>query len=202
MRAREALDLMGRALEQPSDCVDLAVMTICPNDGSFASDRLPVLRSPTYGSLMRHDHAPREIGGGKINLRALARSQGRDVVRSKVIDVVVAQLTRVLRSREEDISRVRPLGEIGLDSLMALELVMNLEECFGIHVALAGSAGTMTIAALADEIISHVDLDPVVEEVVATTLARQHLKTIEPVQVEALKGMMSEQANKTKRLLV
>jgi phthiocerol/phenolphthiocerol synthesis type-I polyketide synthase C len=202
MRAREALDLMGHALEQPPDCVDLAVMTISPNDGSFGSDRLPVLRSPTYGSLIDHGHAQREIGGGKVDLRALARSQGRDEVRAKVIDVVVSQLARVLRSREEDISRVRPLGEIGLDSLMALELVMNLEECFGIHVSLAGSAGTLTIAALADEIISHVDLDPVVEEVLATTLAGQHLKTVEPSQVEALKGMMSEQANKAKRLLV
>jgi acyl carrier protein len=39
--------------------------------------------------------------------------------------MIVTQLAHVLRSREEDISRVRPLGEIGLDSLMALDLVMN-----------------------------------------------------------------------------
>jgi phthiocerol/phenolphthiocerol synthesis type-I polyketide synthase C len=199
MRAREALDLMANVLEQPPDCSDLAAMTLSPSDGSFGSDRLPVLRSPTYAGFVRRDHGHSD--SGKIDLRALARSEGRDAVRRKVMDVVVAQLARVLRSREEDISRVRPLGEIGLDSLMALELVMNLGDCFGIHVSLAGSAGALNIAGLADEIIAHVDSEPVIEDVVATALAGQHLKTVEIGQVEALKGMMGEQANKAKRVL-
>ena len=57
---------------------------------------------------------------------------------------------------------------------MALELVMNLEECFGIDIPLAGSSGGMTIADIADEIIAHVELDRDRDDGVIATLAEQH----------------------------
>ena len=101
----------------------------------------------------------------------------------------------MLHLREEDISHVRPLGEIGLDSLMALELVMNLEECFGIHVPLSGSSGGMTISDIADEIIAHVGFDRDQDDAMVTTLAEQHRRDdIEPGHLETLKGMMNEKA--------
>jgi acyl transferase domain-containing protein/NADPH:quinone reductase-like Zn-dependent oxidoreductase/short-subunit dehydrogenase/acyl carrier protein len=201
MRAREALDLMAQALEHPSDSADLAVMTISPNDGSFGSDRLPILRSPTYASLVRHDHDHSKSDTGRIDLRALARTEGMDVLRRKVTDVIVVQLARVLHSREEDISRVRTLGEIGLDSLMAIELVMNLEECFGIHVSLAGSAGTLTIPGVVDEIIGQIDAEHSTDEVALTALAEQHAPKVDQGQIQALKGVINEDAQRTKRLL-
>ena len=40
---------------------------------------------------------------------------------------------------------MRPLGEIGLDSLMALELAMVLEKSFAIHVPLAGASGAKSV---------------------------------------------------------
>jgi phthiocerol/phenolphthiocerol synthesis type-I polyketide synthase C len=81
--------------------------------------------------------------------------------------MIVTQLAHVLRSREEDISRVRPLGEIGLDSLMALDLVMNLEKNFGMDISLSGSAD-LTVLGVADEIIAHVNIGTRHEEVVIT----------------------------------
>jgi len=200
LRAREALDLMAQALTQPSDLAELAAMTISPNDGSFSSDRLPVLRSPTYAALVKQAQGLRESDAGRIDLQALIQSEGVDVARRKVTDIIVAQLARVLHSREEDISRTRPLAEIGLDSLMALELVLNLEESFGIHVSLSGSAGGLTVSAVADEIIAHVDADVGQEEAIVTTLAEQHAETVEAGHVEALKELMEETHN-VKRLL-
>jgi acyl carrier protein len=113
--------------------------------------------------------------------------------------VISSQLAHVLHLREEDISHVRPLGEIGLDSLMALELVMNLEECFGIHIPLSGSSGAMTISDIADEIMAHVGLDR--EEAVVGKLAEQHHGEIDSAQLETLKGMMTEEVHAPKRLL-
>ena len=200
MRAREALELMGQALELPSDAIDLAVMTISPNDGSFRSSRLPVLRSPTYAYLV--DQA-RGLGEGEvsvIDLRALVQAESIDVVRRKVADIIVTQLAHVLHSREEDISRVRPLEEIGLNSLMALELVINLEKSFGMDISLAGSAG-LTVLGIADEIIAYVNVDSRREEVVVTTLAEQHAEKVEPGQIETIKGMLNDTSQKAKRLL-
>jgi acyl transferase domain-containing protein/NADPH:quinone reductase-like Zn-dependent oxidoreductase/NADP-dependent 3-hydroxy acid dehydrogenase YdfG/acyl carrier protein len=201
MRAREALDLMAQALQEPSDVVDLAVMTISPSEGSFGSDRLPVLRSPTYANMVRHDRDHGKSDAGRIDLRALARTESTDVLRRRITEVIVVQLARVLHSREEDISRVRTLGEIGLDSLMAIELVMNLEECFGFHFSLAGSAGTLTIPGVVDEILGQIDVGRSAADTALTTLAEQHMPKVEAAQVQAFKGMVSDEAQKAKRLL-
>ena len=201
MRAREALALMAQALEQPAATADLAVMTISPNEGSFSAERLAVLRSPTYEAFVSAGHRLGEGEAESIDLHALAAKDGIEAARRKVSDVISAQLAHVLHLREEDISQVRPLGEIGLDSLMALELVMKLEECFGIHIPLSGSSGSMTIAEIADEIIAHVGLDRDRDDAVVAALAEQHHADVEPAQLEALKGMMNEEARTPKRLL-
>jgi NADPH:quinone reductase-like Zn-dependent oxidoreductase/acyl carrier protein/NADP-dependent 3-hydroxy acid dehydrogenase YdfG len=201
LRAREGLDLMAQAMEQSDNSVSTAVMTISPNDGSFAIDRLPVLRSPTYGILTSQDARQGDRDGGKIDLGALLQSESIDVVRRRVSDIIVSQLSRVLHSREDDISRVRPLAEIGLDSLMALELVMNLEQAFGSTISLAASAGALTVSGVADEIIAQFGIEHGHEDVAISTLAQQHLEKVEAGQLDVLKDMIIEEAQKAKRLL-
>jgi acyl carrier protein len=138
---------------------------------------------------------------GRIDLRALAKTESADSLRRKVSDVIVTQLARVLHSREEDISRVRTLGEIGLDSLMAIELVMNLEECFGFHFSLAGSAGQLTIPGVVDEILGQLDVGHTADDAALTTFAEQHMPKVETAQVQALKGIVNDEAQKGKRQL-
>jgi acyl carrier protein len=205
MMAREALELMSQAIEQSAGNQDAAVITISPNDGSFGGDRLSVLKSPTYANFIsRGQKAEGEVES--IDLHAIAASGGVEAARRKVADVISAQLAHVLHLREEDISLVRPLGEIGLDSLMAVELVMNLEEVFGIQIPLAGSSGGMTINDIADQIIAHVGLDRDREEargdaVVSKLADEHHGEKIEASQVEAIKGLMNDENRAAKRLI-
>ena len=83
MQAREALDLMAQALQQPSDAADLAVMTISPNDGTFGVDRLPVLRSPTYAAMVREQPRRQRERRRPIDLRALAQTEGVEAARAR-----------------------------------------------------------------------------------------------------------------------
>jgi acyl carrier protein/NAD(P)-dependent dehydrogenase (short-subunit alcohol dehydrogenase family) len=201
MEARQALVLLEQALKQPSAAADLAVMTVVLGEGTFSADRLPVLRSPTYEDYISAGRKAREVDAERIDLHALAAKDGVEAVRGKVAEVIVIQLARVLHMREQDISRVRPLGEIGLDSLMALELVMNLEECFGLKIPMAGASGGMTIADIADQIIAHVGLDEHREDAAALVLADQHQAAVEPAQLAVLKDIMDEEVRAPKRLL-
>jgi phthiocerol/phenolphthiocerol synthesis type-I polyketide synthase C len=153
LRAREALELMQRALSYSPLHPDAAVITISPNDGGFPSDLLPVLKSPTYARLTREGRAA-DSGAIQIDVKALLKKEGVDAARVKISDVIVTQLARVLHAPEEDISRTRPLADIGLDSLMALELVSGLEQTFGIDVPLSASAGTLTVVGIAEAILS------------------------------------------------
>ena len=47
----------------------------------------------------------------------------------------------------------KPLAEIGLDSLMGVELAISIEERFALHGSLTASATGLTISELGDQII-------------------------------------------------
>jgi NADPH:quinone reductase-like Zn-dependent oxidoreductase/acyl carrier protein len=153
LRAREALELMHQALSYAPLHPDAAVMTISPNDGGFSSDLLPVLKSPTYARLTREGRAA-DAGAVQIDVKALLKAEGADAARQKISNVIVTHLARVLHAPEEDIARTRPLADIGLDSLMALELVSGLEQTFGIDMPLSTSAGSLTVVGIAEAIIN------------------------------------------------
>jgi NAD(P)-dependent dehydrogenase (short-subunit alcohol dehydrogenase family)/acyl carrier protein len=185
MRAAEALDLMAQALELPAS-PDLAVINISPTEGIFTADRLQVLKSPTYANLVRGDQADGENVAGHLDLHAIAKTQGIEAARRALTGVIVSQLARVLHAREEEVSRVRPVGEIGLDSLMALEFAMSLEDSFGIHVALTSSIGSLTIGGLANEIICQLDLEPTQESAMVRSIAERHIGKSETRQMAVL----------------
>jgi acyl transferase domain-containing protein/NADPH:quinone reductase-like Zn-dependent oxidoreductase/acyl carrier protein len=189
MRAREALDLMAQALSQPA-ALELAVMTISPTEGLFPADRLPVLSSPTFASLVAKGPADAGVVGG-MDLRAIAAAEGVDAMRRKLTDVIVSVLACVLRTRGEDISRVRPLADIGLDSLMALEFAMNLEDSFGVHVSLTSAVGALTVASLATEIIGQLNLQETSASTMVRTIAEHHLSAVEPDQLALLQEIAS-----------
>jgi phthiocerol/phenolphthiocerol synthesis type-I polyketide synthase C len=196
MTAREALDLMARALGENRTMVEDAVITIAPQEGALRADLLPVLKSPTYAAFVSRQRSEAATVD-KIDLRALVKTEDRDAVRQRVGDVVVAQLARVLHFREEDISRVRPLVDMGLDSLMALELAMNLEECFGVHFTLAGSAGSLTVTSLADEIIAQASVDEGAEtQPAAAAMAESHLDTVGQEHVALLSELLKAEGRK------
>jgi acyl transferase domain-containing protein/NADPH:quinone reductase-like Zn-dependent oxidoreductase/acyl carrier protein/short-subunit dehydrogenase len=197
MAAREALELMARAIGQAGES---PVIVISPNNGAIASDRLVTLRSPTYAGFVSRNQKVGETAGTRIDLQALAAGAGAEAVRRKVADVICAQLSHVLHLREDDINHVRPLGEIGLDSLMAVELVMNLEECFGIQIPLGSSSGAKSIVELADEIVAYVGIDRDEHALKANTVAEQHIASLDAGQRQALKDIVAGDALSAKRL--
>jgi len=201
MQAREALDLMAQVIEQSGDSVNSAVVTIAPSDGNFAGDRLPVLSSPTYAQFVGRNQKLGEGEAERVDLQALAAASGLEAARRKVADIISTELARVLHLREEDISQVRPLGEIGLDSLMAVELVMNLEQAFGTQIPLGGSAGAMTIADIADEVIAYIGLDRDRDHLKVASVMQQHAVQLDAAEHKALKDVMSESVKAPKRLV-
>jgi phthiocerol/phenolphthiocerol synthesis type-I polyketide synthase C len=198
MRAREALDLMGQALALPA-AANLAVMTISPSDGLFSANRLAVLRSPTYASYVREVEDGGEAAA-HLDFDAIARKEGVEGVRSKLTDVIVSELARVLHAREDEVSRTRPLGEIGLDSLMLLEFAMNFEERFGIHVSLTSSVGALTVMSLANEVISQIDLKIPHEDSVVRAFADRHIASAKPGEMTTLNEIANSRGSKTKGL--
>jgi len=200
MRASDALDLMAQALALPS-APDLAVMTISQTEGLFTADRLAVLKSPTYLRLAAKGQKDVGAVGGVLDLRAIAQAEGLDGLRRRLTDAVVTGVARVLRAREEEISRVRPLSDIGLDSLMALEFAMNLEDRFGIPVALTSAVGSLTVGGLANEIMAQINLDEGPADTMVKTITEHHVNKAAPRELEILEEIVGDQevTNKAKK---
>jgi phthiocerol/phenolphthiocerol synthesis type-I polyketide synthase C len=200
MRAREALELMEQALARGGDRADTAVITISPNDTVFSAERLAVLRSPTYAAMTKRGQQA-EGESAQIDLRALIDAEGIDAARRKASDVIVVQLARVLHAQESEISRTRPLADIGLDSLMALELVGNLETAFGISIPLSTSAGTLTVTGVADAILANFDAEGAEKPSAVTALAEQHLETVPAEDIKGVAAMIEGESRKISRVI-
>jgi acyl transferase domain-containing protein/NADPH:quinone reductase-like Zn-dependent oxidoreductase/acyl carrier protein len=181
MPARDALDLLGQALAESREATDPAVLIVSSSGGRLRKEFAAVLRSPTYKEFVSQSDGDE---ASAIDLRALLASEDIDSVRRKVTKIVVDRLGKVLHARPEDISRVRPMAELGLDSLMTLELAMDLEGAIGINFSMERSVGSLTIPNLVDEIIAQVSsagdpeeqedpagIRPVTTEVLAPTTA-------------------------------
>jgi acyl carrier protein len=170
-------------------------MTISQTEGLFKADRLAVLNSPTYMRLAARGQKDTAMAAGVMDLQAIARNEGLDGLRLRLSDVIVTGVARVLRAREEEISRVRPLSDMGLDSLMALEFAMNLEDRFGIHVALTSAIGDLTVGNLANEIMAQINLDDGPASAMVRTVADHHVKKAAPQELAIIEEIVGDQTS-------
>ncbi|WP_375410016.1 SDR family NAD(P)-dependent oxidoreductase [uncultured Methylobacterium sp.] len=185
MDARRCLDLMAEALENQSSDPDDAVVAIASMHWGKARERLATMRSPSYNELGSDQQM--EAGGvAAIDIGALLKTQDIDSVRKTVADAIVEDIARILRLPKDDISRVRQLSEIGLDSLMGVELGASLQERFALEVPPSGISSGLTVTELTETLIQSISA-PVDESAAAVmSLAQRHasegvdVRTLEP----------------------
>ena len=112
IKARVALDALGEALAKPNAGGSLVIADI---NWSTARAHLPLIASPTYGRLARGEAASAASADAVIDLDDLAARLGPAQARRVVADVLVEEIGRILRLPRDDVSRTKPLAEIGLE---------------------------------------------------------------------------------------
>ena len=131
------------------------------------------MRSPSYVEL-GSDHQAETGAAAAIHIGALLKSQDIDAVRKTVADAIVEDIARILRLPKDDIGRTRQLSEIGLDSLMGVELGASLQERFALDAPPSGVSSGLTVNELAETLIQSVSA-PVDETAgLDMTLALKH----------------------------
>jgi acyl carrier protein len=155
MKARTALDALAEALAFDGGPGGDANVFIADVNWSAARSHLPLLNAPAYGGLTAGDAAADTASeNGAVDLRELVSRLGADQARRAVVDILVEEVARVLRLPRDEVSRTKPLAEIGLDSLMAVELTLSLERRFTMDTPLSASAGASNVVDLAATILS------------------------------------------------
>ncbi len=153
MTARAALERLADALSYNDAERGAASLAVAAVTWSAAREHLPVLQTPVFSSLMHGAQASEAAGQAKIVVRDLVEQDGIEGATSKIAETLQEEIARILRLPREDVSRNKPLMEIGLDSLMAVELGMGLEQRFALDAPLSTSAGAMTVNELAEHVV-------------------------------------------------
>ncbi len=170
IKAGVALDALGEALADSN--VGPSVV-IADMNWTTARAHLPLLASPTYGRLARGAANADPTADAVVDLIDLVARLGPDQARRAVADILVEEIGRILQLPRGEVNRTKPLAEIGLDSLMAVELTMSLESRFALDAPLAG-AGGLSVGDLAGHLLAiHGEL-AAPELDVAEDLARRH----------------------------
>ena len=176
MIAQDALRLMGQVLGDVSTDPDDAVVAIAPITWSAARQHLAVLKAPAYRKLASQDEG---VSGDKekIDIADLVAKNSPDEARKLISGLIVDEIARVLRLPREDVARTTPLSEIGLDSLMAVELGLGLQERFILDAPISATASSFTVNELADHIIGLATGTLSEDEALTRTMMERHLGT-------------------------
>lgn len=152
MRAFEALAHLGRLLSLGS-AADPVQFYAGLSSGSGA-DKLGLLKSAAFLELAQPGGEARTMHAE--DLGSTLRGKSREEAVGIVTGVLRREVAEILRMAEGKVDLSRPLADLGLDSLMALELHMALEAAIGVQIAVVGT-GDRSLLDLAGTIVDQFD---------------------------------------------
>ena len=143
--ALEALEAM--LLEDRSD---LSVLEL---DWRALSRFLPSAASPKFAELARAGGDVAVAEEGTQDLKRLFTELSEDQLQSTVVEMLKVEIGEILRIAPAKIDAARSIQQMGLDSLMAVELAVAVESRFGIRLSVISLSDSPTISKLATAII-------------------------------------------------
>ncbi|MCC7274573.1 MAG: SDR family NAD(P)-dependent oxidoreductase, partial [Alphaproteobacteria bacterium] len=147
--AQTALDGLDWAFD-PDGRPIAAAYAVARIDWALARRELAATRAPTFESVGVRQGA-RPAGDATALLEKL-RALPREEVADALLEIVVEEIARVLRLPAKEVDRHRPLAEIGMDSLMMLELRTTVEGTLQIELPMMSLSSGITPADVARKV--------------------------------------------------
>lgn len=124
-----------------------------------AAHSLAVVNEPLFSLIMRRSNQHVGSGeGGEIDLVALIDGKAPAAAQDVLFSVLAGEIADTLRVPKESIGLNSVLKDIGLDSLMAVELGMNFEQNTGFDIPLSSLADNATVGDLTRRLYEKVSL--------------------------------------------
>lgn len=142
MTAAEALDNLPALWS-----TGLPVLTFAAVRWESARRHLPILATPTFSSFVGPS------GTGEEDLRERLAEISPDEATGLVVAVLTEEVARIMSASPSRIDPHQPLSEIGMDSLMAVELRLALESRLGIDIPILSLSDGTTLTKIAARIV-------------------------------------------------
>jgi phthiocerol/phenolphthiocerol synthesis type-I polyketide synthase C len=162
-KVRDALvgRLGGLALsaEQALRALDAVLLTQTPRLGFLELDWnvlrrfLPAAQAPKFSGLARHDGTSTTSHETTQDLRRRLTELPEGELLPAVSDIVRGEIAQILRIAPERLEPSASLFDMGMDSLMAVELATSIESRLGIQLSAMALSDTPTIERIAARIV-------------------------------------------------
>ena len=148
LTAAEALAALGTLIGRVTGHVVVAEI------GSRMQRMLPVLRTTRFEECIPARGAEDADGAAALmeSLRGMSAGDAHVVLQGWLVRMI----SRILRLPPDKVSPEAPLTSIGLDSLMAVELLLSLEEAFGVRLPQNLLADAGSIAKLIERVLPYI----------------------------------------------
>ncbi len=149
LKAQVALDMVENHVAADPGTVDAAVVMISEIDWTAARN-LPVARNALFEVILRSaDQHAAGAEGTTMDLVAMIEGKSPQEAEDILFDLVAGEIAAILRVSKDTVTRGKILKEIGLDSLMAVELGMSFQQNTGFDMPLSGVADNTTVGDIA-----------------------------------------------------
>ncbi|MBB4350342.1 type I polyketide synthase [Aliirhizobium cellulosilyticum] len=146
MKARDALEQVENYLVSETGSIDGAAVMIAEVDWN-AVRMLPIATASVFETAMRAaGNAQSSADGDQIDLEALIHGKSADEAQYILHKIVAAEIAAILRVTEDSITPEKVLKDVGLDSLMAMELGMSFQQKTGFDIPLSGVGEDTTVS--------------------------------------------------------
>jgi acyl transferase domain-containing protein/NADPH:quinone reductase-like Zn-dependent oxidoreductase/acyl carrier protein len=144
MTAAEALDTLPALLAAGRATVGMAAIRWGALKGSLA-----LLDAPQFQEL----DAAAIDAAADVDLAAMLAECSPAEAQARVTGMLVEEVARIMKLAPDRIEPQRPLAEFGMDSLMAVELRLAVEQRFGVTIPLLALSEGATLGAMAGRIV-------------------------------------------------
>ncbi len=156
LSAKEALDGLMALMALPQDDLETAAVGYARIDWHSARKDLALLGTPLVSLLGLGEGDDGSGAEGAIDLHALLDGMDKVTAAQTVAKLLAGEIGKILRIAPEEIDSHKPLSDIGMDSLMALELRMSAERQLGIDIPLMSLANGATLIDLSSRVANRV----------------------------------------------
>lgn len=154
LESRRALALLGKLIQGQQ-----TGMAVIDFDWHIIQRVMPAARSPKYQEQQRqatqHDH-----GDQQQDIHSLIVGMSEAEVRALIANGLVDEIGKILRLPAEKLQTNKSIFDLGMDSLMGMELVLAIEEKFGIRLPVMALTEGANIDKIAEKITSQLLTTP------------------------------------------
>lgn len=194
-KARQALDRLVELVnaQRPQDMP--AVVSLAPMNWAMAGGHLPVMSNPTFAQLA----AEANKGGGQdrqaVDVPSLIEGLDDTAARDKIALLLAEEVATIFRMPVGDINLKRSLSDIGMDSLMGMELRSAAQQKLDIDIPMSAMGDGTCINDIAASVLERVRGGEEPEAVAGTSEMLLHQHGGDAVDAKQLQQRLDQPTN-------